>query len=301
MKRSLALLALLSMPLFAQDPAPRAEPNPKTLLTDAILHFRSAGERIVQANVEHARPDGGGGFGVAIQVGFGGSRGTPFEGRVEAWRGRDGVTVIVSEERLPGFKLYIDGDTRVQQATFQKQAPNLSQLQYELASLLDTERFVKHMVAAQGSGRLKTSVDVDTGDVTFLGPIDTEVVVPVDTAANVPGNVPPEVVDKMFPRNRILEAEATFVVTRGGRFKSIAIKVTRNDTQQEMMRKVGKGGGRIVIGGLGGGAPPPPQGKKKDDKDKPIRGGSTTYTLTFAGQPSETAQAFKKAVAAMIK
>ena len=357
-KRFVALFCLISVAV-GQDAADPEAPDPKALLTDAILNLRAIPQTALKAQVKHHRPDGGGMFGGAVQIvigGMGGAPGKPFEGGLEAWRDKDGSIVMISDSTLPGFKLYMHEDKVIQQATFETAPAGLRQIQYELGSLIDPNDVIKHLTAAQKAGELKAVTNENTGDVTFTGTVPTGIVTPVDAMRNAPPGMPAQVVARMFPQSRILETTATIVVSKEGKFKSIAIKVVRNDPRQEMMRKFQKGGvgGVVVGGGFGGraqpgkgkkakpdekkndndkkgdGAAPPPPGpggaapapepvpvkkapaggngnggdaedKDKDAEDeKPIKGGSTTYTLTFVDKPSDTAVAFKKKVLRML-
>ena len=315
MKLFCALL-LTAAAAHPQDDAP----DPKALLTDAILHYRAEKDRVARVFVRHGRSEGQAGFGgpVQIMVTLPGSRGKPYEGPAQVWRDADGVTVVTTPAgTLPQFKVYVARDGRaIRQLTFENEdgALNTAMLEHELVSLLDPERFIRHVMAAQG--QLQVKLDPATGDATFTGSIDPKIAeaVPQQLPAGLPAAAAQQM-RGMFPRNLLLRASAVLVVTKQGRFKSAAIKFTRNDPSKEMLRRwKNKGGGGALIPGFGGkapppapkggGAPPPPKpgGDEKEKKSKvdntPIEGGTTTYTLTFdQAEPSDAAKAFKREVA----
>jgi len=324
MKLFCALL-LITAATRAQDDAP----DPKALLSDAILHYRAQKDRVATVHIRHGRPQGqagGFGFGGAVQIvvsGPGGAKGKPYEGTAQIWRDPSGATVVTSPGgKLPAFKLYVSRDgSAVRQITYGDGdgAINMEMLQHELVSLLDPDRFMRHVLAARG--QLQVTVDPTTGAATFTGSIDPKIAEAIPQ--KLPPGVPAAAVQQMmgmFPQNLLLEAKATFVVTKDGRFKTAAITFTRNDPNQEMLRRwKNKKGARVVIGGFGGqapppqggqgggGAPPPPKpggddaqkdGEKKKADEKPIEGGTTTYTLTFENaEPSDAAKGFKREVA----
>ena len=225
--------------------------------------------------------------------GAGGPRAEPYEGVVEAWRDAEGTTVIVTEEELPGFSLYISDARTIKQLTIEDKRPGIRQLEVELASMLESGRFVKHVMDAHKAGQLKATVH-ESGDVTFTGPIAREIVRPVSNVIEVQGMV----IQNMGPQSRVMRAEGSFTVTKEGRFRSIAIKLVRNDSMAEMMRNGIGGNIRIVGGGgvvLGGG------NDQKNKEKHEIEGGSTTYTLTFGdNKPSDRAAGFKRKVLRML-
>jgi hypothetical protein len=138
-------------------------------------------------------------------------------------------------------------------------------------------------MAARTSGQLKATVH-DSGDVTFTGPIAREIVRPVSNAIEVHGFV----VANFGHQSRVLRAEATFSVTKDGKFRSVAIKLVRTDPMANVFK-----GGRIGFGGV---VELKKQKKKKNEKHD-VEGGSTTYTLTFGdNKPSERTRQFKRKI-----
>lgn len=288
MKRSFAFLMVMSA-AFAQDTAPEEKKDPGSLLTDAVLHFRAQNELVVSANVTHAKPDakGGQGFGgIVVVAGPGGQMADPFEGKVSAWRDAQGVTVIQSLTDLPGFSLYVSDERSIQQVTFEDKRPSLKQIEAELTSLLESDRFVKRVMAAREAGNFTATANAESGDVTFTGPIDREIVRPVSNAMQVGGMV----VGNLGMQSRVLRAEATLLVSKDGKFKSAAIKLVRSDTLAGLKSGViVRGGGVIQV-----------EQKKRDEKHD-VEGGSTTYTLTFGEQkPAERARDFKRQIQRML-
>ena len=288
MTRVLALLVVASVGL-AQDTEPAAPADAAldhgALLTDAVLHFRAQKDIVVNTSIKHekAGKDGRAGVaGVVVIAGPGGVATQPYEGLVEAWRDNDGVTVIASEEEVFGFLIYSSDERTVKQVTYEDKRPGLKQLETELASMLEVDRFVRHVMAARTSGKLKATVH-DSGDVTFTGPIAREIVRPVSNAIEVHGFV----VANFGHQSRVLRAEATFSVTKDGKFRSVAIKLVRTDSMANVFK-----GGRIVFRG---GVVELKKQKKNEKHD--VEGGSTTYTLTFGdNKPSERARQFKRKI-----
>jgi hypothetical protein len=203
----------------------------------------------------------------------------PFEGRVDACRAADGTVILLSEEELPGFALYVGPERTVERTTFEEERFSLSELRAELTALLDARALGQHVF----DGKLEPARDAATGEITFKGTVAREVVPAVD--------------DPMaFARGRVLKAEATVVVTPDGSLKSASMKITRSDPLREMMRGEMR---RVVIRG---GAPPGALPPADDDRKHDIPGGSTTYTITFReGGPSGRAQAFKAEVERLLK
>ena len=289
MKRLLALFLVVSAGLAQDEPEADAR-DPGALLTDAVLHFRAQHELVVRAQIKHekaAAQAGGGGVagGIVILAGPGGVAADPYQGVVEAWRDAEGITVISSEEKIPGFRIFASDKKTVKQITYEDKRPGLKQLETELTSMLEVDRFVQHVMAANTARKLKATVH-DSGDVTFTGPIAREIVRPVSNTIEIQGFV----VGNLGPQSRVLRAEATFVVTKDGRFRSVAIKLVRSDAMSGMLK------GRGIIVQKGGGFVWPQEQKKKKEKHD-VEGGSTTYTLTFGdNKPSAQAREFKKKI-----
>ena len=265
MKQLIALFLVLSATL-AQDQAHEEASDPKPLLTDAVLHFKAQKDVVVRVKVKHEKKPKQE-WGVAAD---------PFQGQAEAWRAGAGVTVIVSDQKLPGFCLYASDKRRIQQLTFEDTPPSLKWLKSELVSMLETDRFVKHVMDAHTAGKLTFAVDAGTGDVTFAGPIAREIVPPV-TVLNEPM---PRFASGDRPPSLVLRAEATLVVSKHGKFKSVAIKLVRNDPIARHWRE----GGRWI---------------RRGGRD--VEGGSTTYSLTFGdNKPSDRAREFKRRIQRML-
>lgn len=279
MTERLALVLLLAAAARAQEPAP-AEEDPNVLLSLAFRKIQTAEHVVASVDVKHEPPEqpamggqGGAGGMIIMQAKIAGQA-DPFEGRVEAARAADGSLILLSETELPGFALYLGEERTIERTTFEEERFSLDQLRAELAALLDPKAFAQRVF----DGKLEPVRDAATGDITFEGKVDRDV---------VPAGESP----MAFAQGRVLEARATVVVTRDGRLKSAAVKVTRSDPMREMMR------GEVRRIAIGGGAPPgalPPAG---DDRKHDIPGGSTTYTITFRETPpSDRAKAFREEV-----
>ena len=265
----------------AQEPAP-ADPN--VLLSTALQRLRTAESVSAAVEVKHEPPEAE----EAPQGGFGGmivttevmGEAVPFEGRLEACRMPDGTAILLSENELPGFELWVTGDRTIERTTFEEERFSLEQLRGELTALLDPAEFARRIVDA----KLEATRDPATGAVTYRGEVSRDL-------------VPPTGGELSFLQGRVLKVHATLVVKPDGALSTAAIKITRSDPTREMMR-----GGQIrkimIAGGAPGGALPPAD----DDKKHDIPGGSTTYTLAFGnGGPSARAQAFKAEVERLLK
>lgn len=298
----IALLALLALwlPAFAQDDElppddaanepgaaekkkaeAEAEEDARALLAAALRTYKTEEHVFASATVKHKRKQQGIAGAVVIRSSMG-ETSEPYEGEVEAWRGPDGVTVLVSKDPLPGFALYVGRDRTVKELTFEDDKPGLSQLKAELEPLLDTSRFVRKVFDVD----LARTVDPETGDITFSGEVPREIV-----KVTMPGG------GLMFPgaTAKVLKTTARLVVGKEGRFKSIAVDVTRNDPMAEAMR--GRGGFRVVVKN----GQPVPQKQKADEEKHDIEGGTTTYTIRFDRDgPSDRAKEFKKRVSALL-
>ncbi len=280
----LALVLLLAAAARAQEPAP-AEEDPNVLLSLALRRLQTAEHVLASVDVKHEPPEGpamgvqgGAGGMIIMQTRIAGQE-EPFEGRVEAARAADGTLILLSETELPGFALYLGGGRAVERTTFEEERFSLDQLRAELVALLDPKAFAQRVF----DGKLKPVRDAATGDITFEGKVDRDL---------VPASESP----MAFARGRVLEARATVVVGSDGRVKSAAVKLTRSDPMREMMR----GQMRHIV--IGGGAPPGALPPADDDKRHDIPGGSTTYTITFReGGPSPRALAFREEVERLLR
>jgi hypothetical protein len=264
-------------PAAEAAPAPE-EADARALFAAAVLRHKNAPEQVARATIEPEPPAAGGNMGVVMRFGaFGG--GEPFTGEVEAWRGEDGATVVVSREELPGFCLYADGDRTVRQATFEEEPASLAEVEAELVPLLDPARFAKHFMNA----KLEVRRDEASGDWVFEGPVSRNLVRVTKTEGHMPAK-------------RVIRTEAKVVLTAEGALRRVKVKVVHSDPMQEMMNR---GGGRVIVG-VGGGQQQPP---KDEDEDEPhdVEGDSVTYALDFGPPaPSDRARAFKREVLRML-
>jgi len=273
-----------------------AKATPQELFAAAVQRLRKKKDFVVRANVKHKQPEADnaqpGQPGQQVQIvvrAFGmGQQEDAFEGNVEAWRDDNGVAVVISEKAVPGFGLYVLPDKTIRRVTYDAKAPGLSQLQAELLSLLDGERFVRHVLAAN----LEHRVDAATGDHVWSGKIAREVVRPERAVSNNPALM---MAMRMAPR--VLRATVELRLTADGQLKQTRVTIVRNDPAREMMRG-GIMGGRVVIRAVGGANWQVPQPEKKEGGDKEkheIEGVSTIYTLDLtAKEASERAKAFKR-------
>jgi hypothetical protein len=281
-------LLSLSMGVLAQEAAepevPEKGPSePEALLAKAVHHYRHAESVVLRAAVKHEparRQAGGGGAAgrVVIQISSGGMQAPPFEGKVEAWRDRDGVTVVHSEKALPGFSLFVHPDRSIRRLTLEGQKRfSLDQLAAELVPLLDGPRLARHLDGAD----LRAQPDPATGDVLFSGEVSRKLVDVTRTGG----------LGMMTPK--VLRIEVDVLVSKEGRFRRIDLKVVRNDPSAEMMRRGGIG---VRIQGAGGPAQPP----AKDDEHE-IEGGATAYSLVFGDfRPTMRARLFKEQMEALL-
>jgi len=306
------LLAAFALPAsaVAQEAEKPAPERPKTalertaevedtqataqeLFAAAIQRLRGRKEFVVQANVEHQQPKidpaKPAAPGQAIQVivraqGMGAAE-DPFEGKVEAWRDANGVSIIVSEKKVPGFGLYLLQDKTIRRVTYEAKAPGLSQLQAELLSLLDGQRFVRHVLAAELGHR----VDEATGDHLWSGKISRDIVRPARAVSN---DLVAMMAMRMTPR--VLRANVELRLSKEGKLKQTRVTIVRNDPAREMLQ--GGFAGRVIIRGGGGNPIRIPQPGADGDKEKhEVEGVSTIYTLDLtATQASERAKAFKR-------
>jgi hypothetical protein len=283
MPERFALILLLVAAAHAQEPAP-AEEDPNVLLSLAFRKLQTAEHVVAAVDVKHEPPEqpamggqGGAGGMIIMQTSIAGQE-EPFEGRVEAARAADGTVILLSEAELPGFALYLGGERAVERTTFEEERFSLDQLRTELTALLDPKAFAQRIFDA----KLEPLRDAATGEITFKGKVDRDVVPATDGPM-------------AFAQGRVLEAHATVVVRPDGRLKSAAVKITRSDPMREMMRGDMR---RIMIRGAPGQALPPAD----DDKKHDIPGGSTTYAISFGeGGPSARAQAFKEEVERLLR
>jgi len=274
------ILLLATVSGRAQDePNPEPAPDADLLLSTALRRLALADAILADVDVKHEPAEvqaaGPGGMGVVVIQRTVGGELPPFEGKVEAWRGADGTTVLASAAELPGFALCrMDGRT-VERTTVEEERFSLDQLGTELTALLDTGAFARYVLDA----KLEHTIDAETGGVTFRGEISRDV-------------VPPTIGDVPMMQSRVLATHVTLSVTPDGRLSRAEVKVTRNDPAREFMRH----GRRMVVMGGGGGAVPMPA-EDEDDKKHDIIGGYTTYALVFReGEPSARAMAFKEEV-----
>jgi hypothetical protein len=285
----LGFAALLALPLLAQETErkPREQTEEETAraaalgrLTDALLDFKQAEDLVVKAEVKHEAPgavQGKGGMVIQMGVSTAGS-GTPYEGRVEAWRDARGEMVILSDKDLPGFKMFVGLDRTVKQTTVEDRAPDLGQLERELGALLEGERLVRFVRNAE----LQPGVDALTGQITFKGTLSRKV---------IPGTGGDEFTSMFTPK--VLRVEVELKISKLGRFDRMVAKVVRNNPMAGGMKRI-----RIMGGGFG--QPPKPPAEEKEEKE--AEGGSTTYTLRFSGKaPSERARLFKRTAKRLIE
>jgi len=260
----------------AEEPADPTgpEPDPQELLSRALLDLRNLDEMAVRARVtQEAASAAPGGGGAAVQIMIAGGRrlqlgGDDFEGEVEAWRGVDDVTVVLSTSSLPGFRLFEDGrGDIVRQVTYTDDIPGFGLLEAELIPLLDRRRFLEHVLAAD----LHAERDPRSGRWTFRGPVAREVINPLQG-----GMVP------MGLSLRVIRCELSLVVSPEAKLERIGLVVVRNDPMREARAR----GMRI-----GPGPAPAPE----DAQAHEIEGGRTRYDLTLLPNgPSEDARAFRR-------
>ena len=283
-------LTILLAPFAAhaqdEEEKPEEGPDPNVLFSKALLAYRDAKDIVVQAEVKTERGEGGGMFAgaqVIIQTSSGGG-GTPFEGKCEAWRGADGATVIVSKKGLPGFGLYMDLDRTIERTTTEDKSYSLTQLQNELAPILDQANFTRYAMAA----KFEHTLDPTTGDHVFTGALARKLVrAPAKQGIEARG-----LALAGFGGKKVLRCEAKLVVGKEGRFKQIVVKVVHSDPMAKMTRQI------LIRGG----AFQPVQPEKKKDDGKEKEGDKSVYTLTLDGKgPSERARAFKRSVTRLIE
>jgi len=274
----LALVLFVAAAASAQEPAPAAEQDPNVLLTLALRRLQTAEHVSASVEVKQEPPEqpagqaGAGGM-IIVQTQMLGEQ-EPFEGRIEACRAADGSVVLVSESELPGFALYVREGRTIERTTVEEKRFSLDEVRGEIPALLDLRSFAPRIFDA----KLTPVRDAATGEITFRGKVEKDIVPPTG------GEM------AFFTRGRVLDAQATLVVTPDGRLKSAAVKITRSDPAREMMR-----GGQmrqivIAAGGPAGALPP-----AEDDKKHDIPGGSTTYTLSFTENGlSARAKAFEE-------
>jgi hypothetical protein len=273
---------LLAAALVAQD-EPRSEPDPaRDALSRALVKLHQANDIVVRALVDHAAsrdgpaPAGGG----AVMVATSGNFGLPFSGAVDAWRARDGVVVVTSVDELPGFDLYIGPSRTVRRLTFEDRPPALDQVEAELASLLDPQRFT----AAVRAAKLAVVHDEATGETIFRGEVDRKIVRPI-----APGATP-------FPK-RTLRADVELVLAEAGRLARSKVTVHHSDPMERLARaQIAKFAGGVA--GPGGMIPIAPDDEDDAAEDHDTETGSTTYAFTYAAEPRapDRAQEFKRHV-----
>jgi hypothetical protein len=318
MSKSLAILILCAIPAFAQEtekPKLALESGeaadvatPHEMLASALLRFRNQKDLVVGARIKHRQPQveaqapagNNGAVRVMIQTVNGRTAQEPFEGKVEAWRDAGGTTVVVSDNELPGFGLYLSPERTIRRVTTEDRTPGTDQLRTELLSVMDGNRFSKHLMAAKLTHRL----DEASGEHIWTGAVDKNIVRPV----RVTGRDPRIAQFTGGMRPRVLRAEIELRVSKTSRITGAKLTIVRNDPAREMMRGQVVGGRLIIRGlpGAGGGPGQPGQPGTRDraipldddhDEKHDIEGISSIYTLDFSRKgASERAKAFKREI-----
>jgi hypothetical protein len=259
-----------------------AAPAPRDVVLNAVRKLEVKEELVVRTRVtrqEANNPMAGMGN-VVIGGAGGGTPSKPFTGEIEVWRAKDGTLVLMSKKKLPGFALYLQGETAIAETVVEDEQIDLATIKNELGSLLELDRLLLWMKKAEWK---KDATDELTGEVTYTAQLSKRLVRRGDGGGGGP---------VMFMgRAKVLRVEARLTMSRDGMLRDARFRVVRNDPMQKMMKlMIRQGGGP---GGPGFAPPMPPQGGGDDDDDK-AEGSSSTYALTFeAGRPSERAKAFK--------
>lgn len=318
MSKSLAILILFAVPAFAQEtekPKLALESGkatdaatPHEMLASALLRFRNRKDLVVGARIRHKQPEAeaqapagnNGAVRVMIQAVNGRTSQEPFEGKVEAWRDAGGTTVVVSDNELPGFGLYLSPERTIRRVTTEDRTPGTDQLRTELLSVMEGDRFAKQLMAAKLTHRL----DEASGEHVWTGEVDKNIVRPVRATGQDPRIA--RFVGGMQPR--VLRARIELRVSKASRIIGAKLTIVRNDPAREMMRGQVIGG-RIIIRGLPGapGGPGQPGQPGTRDRELPlgegdaekhdIEGVSSIYTLDFSRkEASERAKAFKREI-----
>ena len=261
-------------------------PAPRDVVLDAIRKLEGSDELVVRTRVTRQEANNPmAGMGNIIIGGAGGIGGAvpskPFTGEIEAWRTKDGTLVLMSKKKLPGFALYLQGETAIAETVVQDEQIQLSTIQNELGSLLELDRLLLWIKKAKWK---EDAADKLTGEVTYSGELSKRLIRRGDGGGGG-GAV------MFMGKARVLRVEARLTMSREGVLRDARFRIVRNDPMRKMMKFVMRQGG--APGGLGiPGAPVPPQGGDDDDDDK-AEGSSSTYALTFEpGRPSERAKAF---------
>ena len=260
-----------------------AAPAPRDVVLNAIRKLEEREELVVRTRVtrqEANNPMAGIGN-IVIGGAGGGAPSKPFTGEIEAWRTKDGTLVLMSKKRLPGFALYLKGETAIAETVVEDEQIRLSTIKNELGSLLELDRLLLWIKKAEWK---EDSADELTGDVTYSAELSKRLVRRGDGGGG--GAV------MFMGKAKVLRVEARLTMSRDGVLRDARFRVVRNDPMRKMMKFVLRQGG--APGGPG--MPPmpmPPQGGDDDDDDK-AEGSSSTYALTFEpGRPSKRAKAFK--------
>ncbi len=287
LKVLVVLLALTTVARAQDVEVPRegkaAAPAPRDVVLNAIRKLEEREELVVRPRVprqEANNPRAGIGNMVIGGAG-GGAPSKSFTGEIEAWRTKDGTLVLMSKKRLPGFALYLKGETAIAETVVEDEQIRLSTIKNELGSLLELDRLLLWIKKAEWK---EDSADELTGDVTYSAELSKRLVRRGDGGGG--GAV------MFMGKAKVLRVEARLTMSRDGVLRDARFRVVRNDPMRKMMKFVLRQGG--APGGPG--MPPmpmPPQGGDDDDDDK-AEGSSSTYALTFEpGRPSKRAKAFK--------
>jgi len=256
-------------------------------LAEALTDLKSRASlvaRILVKDEAAAKAAGGAAGNVRItSAGPSGVRGKWFEGVLEAWRDKKGDLVLVSERRLPGFRVYVTGDGTFREEIYAEKRWVLSRIEKEIAAVLDAGRFSKWMLK-KTDWRMRR--DADTGNTIFEGKVSQRV---ASKEASADAGHPDGSLAVGGMEGRILRIEAKLILSPKNRFERIVLKLVRNDLMAEIIRASRRGGGFVV---RGPGAPVPPNPKAKD---KPIEGKTTTYTIEYReSRASDDARAFRE-------
>ncbi len=255
---------------------------PRDVVLNAVRKLEGREELVVRTRVtrQGANNPLAGMGNIVIGGAGGGAPSKPFTGEIEAWRTKDGTLVLVSKKKLPGFALYLKGETTIAETVVEDEQIRLSTIRNELGSLLELDRLLLWMKKAKWK---EDAADELTGEVTYSAELSKRLVRRGDGGGG--GGV-------MFMGHaKVLRVEARLTMSRDGTLRDARFRVVRNDPMRKMMKLL------INQGGGPGGIPPamPPQGG--DDDDDKAEGASSTYALTFEpDRPSERAKAFKSKI-----
>ncbi|MEQ8763813.1 MAG: hypothetical protein RL885_07795 [Planctomycetota bacterium] len=211
--------------------------------------------------------------GMTVVMAGGGSQGLPFNGHFEIWKDKE-VQTICSAEPIPGFVIYRGKGRDIAQTTFERRPYDLSSLDLDLTTLLDSDK----ITAALDEADVKSRDDAQTGNRLYL--------------ATLPGSLFPKATGPaMHFAPQVLRVEATFTLDAKGQLQSALYEVVRSDPMGSLQqRALSSGGGSITL-----------DGADLEDFEDTTEGARQVYELDYSEQnPSERIEAARKAIETLL-